>query len=223
MSFKTELWLTFSCTIPYVLLPHLHAYFWVNCEWPLVNSRSLWLMWCYIFHTVHRKHHATRKWLRVLSLTGSQTVNYVTITVSENIIIHIKLYVVTYGSVFSADENERQNGVISIWTNNRSCNCILLTFIYTGFLIFLFWFGPAYGCKFTSAYHSCNFGLIQLTPLSAGSQSCYSSPLCETWRRSPGTPSHHSTLSCCCHIMQWPYPSLQANIFTDRYLTVHRR
>ena len=70
----------------------------------------------------------------------------------------------------------------------------------------------------TTAFHSHDFYLILPTHRSAGSNLRYSSPSCVAWRRTPGTPSHCSAISCCCHTTQWPCPALQANIFNNRYL-----
>ena len=69
----------------------------------------------------------------------------------------------------------------------------------------------------TAAFCSQYFTLLLLTRRSAGSTVRFSSPPCEAWRHTPGTLFHHS-MSCCCHYAQWPCPSLQVNVFTDRYL-----
>ena len=103
-------------------------------------------------------------------------------------------------------------------TNNELCNCTLLTFVPICCLDFplLNWAG-LWSQFTTTDFHSRNFDLIVQTRQSAVSKSRYKSPLCEALSQNLGTSSHCS-VSCCCHTVQWPCPSLQANIFSDCYV-----
>ena len=102
-------------------------------------------------------------------------------------------------------------------------NCTTLTFVCIGFWIFLFWIGLASDRKFTTTaygllYCSQEFTLFLLTHWSAGSTAHYSSPLFLWSFEADSRNSLHCSMNCCCHNTQWPCPSLQVNVFTDRYL-----
>ena len=135
----------------------------------------------------------------------------------NNVIAHIRAYVVTCSSVSVLVKGGRE-WCYQCTTNTESHNCTLLTFVSIWCLDFPLFSWAGLWLQFTAtAFHSRNFDLILPTRWFASSKSHYRSLHCEARRRNPGTPSQHSG-SCCCHIVQWPYPSLQASIFTDRYL-----
>ena len=165
---------------------------------------------------MHIKHYTTQTTLLVILVYRLTNGERVRITTS-NIINHIKAYVVMNSSVFSAGER-RDRMMYQRTTNNELCNCTLLTFVPICCLDFplLNWAG-LWSQFTTTDFHSRNFDLIVQTRQSAVSKSRYKSPLCEALSQNLGTSSHCS-VSCCCHTVQWPCPSLQANIFSDCYV-----